>query len=376
MKVVVLRSNPVNPDPRIEKEVNSLSMHGHSVTIVCWDRSGALPKKDFLHLDEVKIPIYRGGKKASFGGGFKSILKLIDFQFFLLRWLLINRSSYEVIHAADFDTVLPAMLMKILFKKKVVYDIFDFYVDAFTVPNILKGIIRGLDCKVINNADAVIITNEARLEQISGAFPKKIVVIHNSPAESSMSTFSTEIQGPVSPYVYTFAYVGILQPGRLLVELLELFANRPEWLFKIAGFGALDEIVKSYASKYNNIQYYGLVQYNDGLKISASADFLFATYDPGVPNHKYSSPNKLYEAMLLSKPIIVCKNTGIDIIVDNAHIGISINYSAKEFEKVVDVNLAEIKTRSRMGERSKEIFLQHYSWEIMEGRLVELYNNI
>lgn len=43
MKVVILRSNPVAPDPRVEKEARALSGAGYSVIALGWDRSAALP---------------------------------------------------------------------------------------------------------------------------------------------------------------------------------------------------------------------------------------------------------------------------------------------------------------------------------------------
>ena len=37
-RVVMLRSNPVNPDSRVEKEVLALSKAGFDVQILAWDR--------------------------------------------------------------------------------------------------------------------------------------------------------------------------------------------------------------------------------------------------------------------------------------------------------------------------------------------------
>lgn len=376
MNVAFLRSNPVNPDPRIEKEVKSLVAHGYDVKIVCWDRTGSLAKEDSLLANNVNVPIFRGGSSASFGGGTKNLFKLLKFQAFLLKWLLLNKSKYNIIHAADFDTVLPALFMKLIFRKRIVYDIFDFYIDAFTVPQKLKGIIKKLDFFAIKVADGVIITNETRFEQIEGSNPKKIVVLHNSPSLHSLNQMLPLEAGESNNYSLTFAYVGILQDARLLEELLELFAKRKDWLLKIAGFGKHEETIKLYAEKNANIVFYGSVPYAMGLKISASSDILFATYDPNIPNHKYSSPNKLYEAMLLSKPIIVCKGTGIDTIVDEHQIGISINYDVSDFERHVDIMLNDAVSRDAMGTRAHKIFMEHYSWEIMEGRLLEMYRSI
>ena len=38
-KIVIARSNAVEPDSRVEKEANSLAKAGYDVTILAWDRS-------------------------------------------------------------------------------------------------------------------------------------------------------------------------------------------------------------------------------------------------------------------------------------------------------------------------------------------------
>jgi glycosyltransferase involved in cell wall biosynthesis len=372
MKVIYLRSNPVKPDPRVEKEVVCLLAHGYSVEILCWDRSGELPKRELIETEQGSASIVRWRGKSTFGGGFKNILKLSCFQIFLLFHLLKNWKTYDIIHAADFDTVLPGLLIKTIFKKKLVYDIFDFYVDAFPVPERLRFIIKRLDFFVMKKADAVIITNEHRKLQIEGALPKSLHVIHNSP--SSFIKIDRSSFG--CPPAFTLVYVGILQPGRLLREAIEIFTQKPDWKLVIAGFGALEDEIRRSSERYGNIEYHGIVDYREGLSLSAKADALFATYDPEVPNHKFSSPNKLYEAMLLAKPLIVCKGTGIDELVVESRIGLSINYNGADFERALCVLAENPDTARSMGGRATKLYREQFSWEIMEKRLLDLYDQL
>ena len=45
-RVMLIRSNPVNPDPPVEKMADTLLKQGYQVTIVGWDRYG---KYDIIH---------------------------------------------------------------------------------------------------------------------------------------------------------------------------------------------------------------------------------------------------------------------------------------------------------------------------------------
>jgi glycosyltransferase involved in cell wall biosynthesis len=376
MRVLYLRSNPVDPDPRVEKEVNSLIKFGHQVTILAWDRSCMLPRSDLLVLDSGQCKILRFHAPARYGAGLRSLFSIFRFQIFLLFSLFRMKDDYDVVHAADFDTVLPGAIAKLLFKKKLVYDIFDFYVDAFNVPRAVEPFVRFLDLKTISFADCVILTSEWRRDQISGATPKKVYFIHNTP--DSLRQLRSQLNFTANAKFSTlrFAYVGVLQPDRLILEILEIFERHSNWILDIAGFGILESEVQRICHGAKNIRFHGKVSYERAIEISDAADILFATYNPRVKNHRFSSPNKLYEAMMLGKPIIVCESTGIDKLVVDHEIGFSIPYDANEFEVCASNIINEQIDIGKMGSKSRMLYEQDFSWHRMEARLVELYNKI
>ena len=109
------------------------------------------------------------------------------------------------------------------------------------------------------------------------------------------------------------------------------------------------------------------MKYDEVLKLEDKCDILFATYNPDVPNHKYSAPNKVYEAMALGKPIVVCKDTGVDDIVVNNKIGFSIKYNAQEFYEVI--KSIDYKEYEEISSRCKILYKTKHSWDIMKERL-------
>jgi hypothetical protein len=46
VKVVMLRSNPINPNVRLEKEAKALANAGHDVTLLGWQRFGDAPVRE------------------------------------------------------------------------------------------------------------------------------------------------------------------------------------------------------------------------------------------------------------------------------------------------------------------------------------------
>jgi len=378
MRIIILRSNPVLPDPRVEKEANTLLSDGNKVKVLAWNRQVGTnnAKRGTIRLDNGVLPIRWFNIKSSFGGGLKNLFPLIVFQICLITWLFKHRKTYDVIHACDFDTVIPAWICSVLFNKKYVYDIFDYYVDAFYVPKIIKPLIEKIDIFMINSANAVVIANESRKDQISKSNPKQLYIIHNSPQtsiEAEIDNNNILLNKTNKP---KFVYIGILSDGRLLKEILEVFKEHSEWELHIGGFGLLEDQVREIAEKCQNIFFYGTVPYAKALKIELECDVLFAVYDPKIQNHRFSSPNKLYEAMMLGKPIIVAKNTGIDKIVDSENIGISINYSKADFEGAIKDLLANKNCFKSISKKTKELYKNEYSWDIMSQRLLTMYKNL
>ena len=95
-KVCILRSNPVRPDSRVEKEAWSLKKAGYDVHILAWDRDTETKEtNDVIKVGDLEIPITRLGFKASYGEGFKNLKAYLSFQFHMRKWLKKKQFSYR-----------------------------------------------------------------------------------------------------------------------------------------------------------------------------------------------------------------------------------------------------------------------------------------
>jgi glycosyltransferase involved in cell wall biosynthesis len=385
-RVIICRSNPIAPDPRVEKIARALDSFDYSVTLLGWDRTGQLPAADSLQTDRGVIPLNRIPLKAPFGHGLANLPNLLRWQWALFRWLSKNNKGFDLIHACDFDTILPALSCKWFFGKKIIYDIFDFYADHLrATPQFIKNLIRFVDLRAIDQADALILVDDSRWEQIKGAHPKVSAVIYNSPgvealgentATQAVKTF--DLQPPTFDFTtLSLAYIGLLQVERGLREMLAVLKKHPAWRLDLAGFGGDEEEIRSIAVSLPNVRWHGRVPYEQALQISQAADVLFATYDPTIPNHRYSSPNKVFEAMLLGKPIVVARNTNMDRIIEQADCGLVISYgNVAELEAALLRLQNDADLRRRLGQNALEAYRTTYSWSKMETRLCKLYERI
>ena len=365
--VCILRSNAVNPDSRVEKEAVTLHEAGYDVHVLAWDRdSDHAASEEILELYGHRIPITRLGYKATFGEGFKNIVPYLQFQLGMRRYL--KKSRFDIIHACDFDTAFFSR--SVVHGKKFVFDIFDFlYSDP---KGLLQKCVYHAQNMLINSADATIICTEDRRRQIKGSRPRRLAVVHNTPmqpiGEVEALPNTAEDGGRVK-----VSYIGILQDYRLLKELASYFSKHPEYEWHVGGFGKYESFFKEYAEKYENIRFYGRIPYQQTLELERRCDINLAIYDPEIDNHKFAAPNKFYESLMLGKPVMMVRGTGMSEVVSAHGIGQVIEYSEEGFAEGMEKLVARRGEWEAISQKMKQIYRQEFSWEIMKERLLDLY---
>lgn len=379
LRVVLIRSNPVKPYPRLEKTANALLKAGYSVKVLAWDRSADYKaREEILTLPNGEVPIVRAGIKGEFSAGFKkNLFPLLKFERFIYSWLSKHRNEYDVIHAYDFDTGFTAKHCAKRFKKPLIYDIPDYYADSHALgKGFIRDTVRRCENNVINSADGVLICTDKRKEQIAGTSPKRLVVLHNTPYDKQCGTFD-ESEFSFSKDKLKLAYIGIFGRARFLDKIAEVVQSRDDCEFHIGGFGAsMERYFEELSAKDNRIKYYGRTSYDKTLYIEQNCDIICAMYDPKVPNHHYAAPNKFYEAMMLGKPIIMVKNTGMDEIVSRQNTGKVIDYTAESLDKALTELISERDKFDEMGKKARALYDEQFSWSVMEKRLLDLYKEI
>lgn len=371
-QIYYLRSTSIINDSRASKEISSLISGGYEVTVVGWDRDGRIKDYKNVEIDQkpVKTQFFRF--KAGYGESVINVLGLGVFQFWLLYKLIKDNKKYKYIHACDFDCGFAAMIACSMFDKKLVYDMYDYYSDSRPMGPFVTKVINNLENAVINSSYASIICGEWRTEQIAAAKPKQLFVIHNTPEISGVQ-HKNMLKSNTDKI--KIVYAGILQDYRLILEILEEIKKHNEYELHIAGFGKYEQDVLVAAEEYDNIFFYGSLPYGDVLSLESECDILFATYDPNIKNHKYSAPNKVYEAMALGKPIIVCKDTGIDKLVIENNTGYAIEYNAREFIKGIESLVSNGENLEKIKFNAQKLYKEQYSWKTMEQKLLEIYRN-
>lgn len=373
MRVVFLRANAINPDPRVEKEMNALSSAGIECLCVGWDRSSGVDSDDSICIpDGKRVDLHLIGVPSSFGSGIKNTPNVLKFEHKLYAWLVANIEKYDVVHACDLDTGLAAAAACKRTGKPLVYDIFDFYSDSRIMPKWIKAFVRRLEFSVINQSHATIVCTEQRTGQIAGSRPRQVVVIENTP--EPVHILKNRI---ADPGAIRLAYVGILTADRYLDRLLDTVDYYEDLILEIGGFGPLEDEVAKRAEHNPRIMFHGKVPYSEALRIENEADVMFGLYRPEIANHKMAAPNKYYESLMLGTPLIAIEGTSVAYWVEEGRTGAVLrpSFSCEDLHDAIERILSENRDQS-ISLRQKELYQNKHSWHLMAERLCALYSTI
>ncbi len=370
MRILYIRASEIEHDPRVQKEIVSLlRMPDTTVSFFGWNRNqnGKTINYKVSIGSDFEIQTHITSIYGPWGAGKKNFLALTRFLLRLRKFVRQNIHDYDVFHVVDLPCAYAIFKILMKNKKKIIYDIFDYFADLRNYSSCVRKLFIKLDNVVMQHADCTILCTESRIAQIGSSKPKRIEIIHNSPdvvPSSETNTISNRVK---------FVYVGNLIEERLIFLTLEYFSSHPEVELHIGGIGPLSSQVEKYSLNSDNIFYYGSLPYEKTLELENMCNVIIALYDPVIPNHKYAAPNKFYEALALGKQLLACRGTGLDFYFENYPLGITIQPDAANYSKGVERLILRSKEWPKYSRELKQVFVSQFSWKIMENRLTNIY---
>lgn len=366
VRVVFVRSkSPAGIEPRIAKEGASLARAGHDVHAILWDRERGYPREETRD----GIRIHRISLQAPEG---RPALVLRIPAWWTRLVLRILRLRPDVVHAVDFDTVVPAYLAARIRGARLVYDIFDFYADMVTAPISLRvrRLLASGERRMIARADAVIVPDLRRSEQFRGARPKRLVEIMNVPEDCGPPSTNEDPDG------FVVFYGGMIAKDRGLKDLVAACEDVGARLV-VAGHGPDEGELLGGIESSHAAAYLGTISYGEVLEQTAACQAVAALYDPSIPNNRFAAPNKIFEAMMLAKPVLASEGTLAADIVREVGCGIVVRYGDRAgLNQALETLMLAPEEAKAMGARGREAFENRYNWKAMEPRLLALYADV
>lgn len=367
---MVRSTNSIIYDPRVKKIIGSL-IKNYSVSALGWNRDGITQEKinDYIvrvELFNIKTPFWKPSL-------IRILIRLTLFFPLFWGWVFIKLLGIRptVVHACDLDTFLPCYVYKVLFRRKLVFDVFDKGMEL--IPQRfkkLRSIINFFEELAAQRSDTLIIAGGEKVLNTFQKKPHHYEILLNC---SEDHLVGNNAEHPKDSKRFRLVYTGGIRTDRSLENVTKAI-NGLDWVdFNIAG-PIIDKEIFREIQKCPNLTYRGLLQPPDALHLEAFSDALVSLYNPEVAWNNMTLPNKLFEAMMCGIPIIT--NVAQDIVNEN-QCGIIVEYDNIEQIKEAIITLKDNpELLKRLGENGRRAYLEKYNWNFMEKRLHRIYETL
>ena len=346
VNIVLVQSSSIIFHPRAVKILKSLKKH-YSICGIGWNREG-LEKKfvnDFfvdLKLLNVRAPF---GKKS-----------LVAYFPLFWIWVFVKLIIYRpnIVHAFNLETAIPCYLYKLLFRKKLIFDLIDrFSMSRISPKNvILYSFVNFLEEFYCKRSDVLITTSEKFVESFKRK-PKNCELILNC-AENHQIESSKQQNGKL-----ILCYAAPIYRTQGLEKITAVIKELDGVELVIAG-RIIDKELLNQVLKNPNVKYKGLLSPQDAITLEGNSDVIISLYDLKIPNYNLNYSVKTFDAMMLGKPVI----TNISHkLIEEVGCGIEVEWDDLNQIKETIINLRDnLELRTRIGKNERNAFEQTYEW--------------
>jgi glycosyltransferase involved in cell wall biosynthesis len=368
-RVIVSVINDLNTDQRVHKVCSFIQNQGYDVLLI-----GRLLKAsqamEFRSYETKRFRMYYE-KGALFYGWFN---------FRLFWFLLFHRSTILV--SNDLDTLLPNYLVSKIKGKKLVYDSHEYFTE---VPELIsrpkvKAIWERIERFVFPKLKFVSTVNHSIAEKYREKYGVDLKVIRNvSPLWNPASVPSKKELGiPEGKQVLIMQGAG-LNVDRGVEEAIRMMPFLENTVLIIVGNGDIIPEMKKLVEREkwtNLVLFFGKRPYQELLQFTQQADLGLSFDQPTNPNYLFSLPNKIFDYIHTSTPIICSDLVEVSKLVKSYDVGeIVSNFEPKQLalqiQKVLD-NSELIKT----WKTNCKIAASKENWEVEVQQLTDFYPKV
>ena len=389
-------------DIRVQKEATSLIAAGFKVALLCKRRKG---EASFELYEGIELMRIKTGTSHS-AKGFMDIIISLNFVHPIFRSALpsfIEKFSVDVLHVHDLPLVKTAVLGAKKKKIKVVADFHENYPEALKVwfqwkknsiirlkNHIFFGYKRWLAYEnwAVHHVDKVIAVVEemkGRIVEEHGLAEERIKVITNTESRDFVDSELDERIYADDKNKFIIAYTGGVGPHRgvdTAIEALSLLKEYDDIILYVTGTSSKAAQSKMGRSieKYNLHEKVKVLGYRP---FSEFYSFMKMASVNLIPHHSNGHtdntvPHKLFQCMMVGKPLLVSSSTPLMRIVSETQTGLVFRAGdANDLaNKILELHKNSSK-RTQLGKNGKVATLEgNYNWQNTGKDLIEFYESL
>lgn len=366
-RVVLSVTNDLYTDPRVDKVCNFLTRNGFDVTLVgrCYKDSAVLAPRAYK-THRMRL-LFR--KHAFF---------YAEYNIRLFFFLLFHH--FDLFVANDLDTLLPNFLISKLKKKKIVYDSHEYFCGELSIADrpFIKKIWLSIEKFCFPKLKDVITVSQSIVEQYEKEYGIRPHLVRNIPPKTTppITENRKSLQLPENKVVIILQGNG-LNEGRGGEELVEAMPWVDEKaVLLIVGNGTvipqLKKRVKELGLEYR-VTFVPRVTPEKLFNYTYLSDIGIALDRDLSPNLRFSLPNKLFEYIKASTPIVASNLIERARIIRQYNVGMIVeDFQPKSIAEIIN----ELVNNKQLYDKLKDncsMAAEELCWENEEKVLEEIY---
>ena len=278
----------------------------------------------------------------------------------------LTDANPDVVYCRDEEAVMFALAARLVggSAAPIICDLYDSLPLRVSgrLPRLLASAVASM---VLARAHQIIVTDENRRGLLASRYLPRVTVLPNYPRLADATTTGRLPSGPTRILV-----AGQLLRQRGLGQLLDACKGLDGIELWCVG-QAVSPWVREVFLKSPLTRYFGLLPQRQVLALTEACDAVFCFYEPLTPNDVNASPNKLYDSMMVGRPVIINAETQVAHFAAAYDLGYVVAYYDTEGLRSVLRSLPDARPDlPGFARRAATLSHAQYSWEAVESRLI------
>jgi len=298
----------------------------------------------------------------------------------------ISQFQPDILHCHDIGTLTLGVSAKKKLGCKLVYDAHEIYEEAVGVVGEMKNQYRRIHRMAQGKLDGFITINESFIDYYARNYPgfPKATLVMNATRRVDKLSYDGRLheRAGLPPQQRILLFQGGFTPKRGVHVLAKSAAFMPEdWSVVFMGWGKLEEDILSIAKGINKdgetsrLAVIPPAKQSELVYWTAGATIGVIPYEPYGLNHKYCTPNKLWEFPSANVPVLVSPREEMRKMVEGYGYGWLLE------EPVTPASLGGFISAVRDEDIKKvrqacQGFIQARHWGVFERNLLQLYKKL
>jgi len=372
----------------IKEVIDGLQKHGHQVGLIGSSMATLENADNFYNIHPNKLPLFKyfSIKEKSY---------FISSVLFFLTLIKVLR-HYDLIYARDFHTVIIALIPRLLFKKKLVFEINGLASKEqrlkgdSVVSSILAFLIEKTEKLATKYSDRIVAVTPQIASYLVTRFDcqqSKVEVVTNGvntkkfyPVQDKRILAEWRRRLGIAEGEIVVAFVGNLAPWQGVESLIQvaptLLRDHDNIRFLIIGDGVLKDELKANVNKLGiskNFIFTGMIDYKLiplYINITDVCVLLKRRLASGY------SPIKVYEYMACGKPIVASRVEGLEFVETEGVGRLVESENIPNIGEVLRDLLKNSQKRMEMGLKGYQLARQRFDWESKVAQIEKILEEL